>query len=567
MAQNNSGSLLFVNKTSRSESLSNSRSDREDRKKINQFVQHSRDLEGEFHSRIERLKRTGLAKHTLSPYAATSQMNAPVTPLPTPPLTLLVLPKSIERTELEIDYDEEPHEVSPVSELTQLIPERGTIEPFGVCKVPLNNERYRILQYFVLEMFPAISRSDTPAFFTGPTSPGQQAVAQMIRDCLTSEMHTHALLTASTARMKYLAKVPLSHPDLPERYADTTMRLLRQHLSKHQVVDERLILTIFFLWAIESYRRDWKGVRTHQEMIKRLYTDYLGGFQNLSYQLRKILWFADRFQATATATPPVIEESWEPEDISPRVISRVLRAIIASRQEPMGAGFDEYTMAFFTPDFRHLLHEVIVLGYVVQCYWSNIKESYPDPNWVNGRSHSLLDRLLFSHDDRSKEDPAFATMLQECVRLALVTWLAFIDAPKTGVCPLSVAVGVRIRVAIDARPLRQHLASLIIYKRESGVEDEKNSIERLFLWIAGLGGLVSELQSNIEWFCQRFRELAENLRIDSWATFMPIERTFLWLDRLEAANDFRLTKELEHQYFEHSNESRGSHVKEQLESG
>ncbi|KAI9877194.1 MAG: hypothetical protein M1823_007143, partial [Watsoniomyces obsoletus] len=153
-------------------------------------------------------------------------------------------------------------------------------------------------------MFPAISRSDTPAFFTGPVFPGQQAAAQMIRDCLTDEMQSYALLTASSARMKFLTRTPLSQADLPEQYADTTMHLLRKHLARNETVDERLILTIFFLWAIESYRRDWEAVRIHREMIKYLYTEHLGGFHSLSYHLRKMIWFGDRFQATATATPP-----------------------------------------------------------------------------------------------------------------------------------------------------------------------------------------------------------------------------------------------------------------------
>lgn len=290
MAQSSTAPLLFINKTSQSASLSNSRSDRTSRKKINQHVQQTRDLDSERHARIQRLKPTGFTSGYGPLRALSASVVSQTITLPSPLSSPLEAISFVGDAPSVISEDDKTEKVLRESELVKVIPARGTVEPFDVCRVSLDNERYRILQYFVLEMFPTISRSDTPAFFTGAGSPGQEVVNQMIRDCLTDEMHTYALLTASSGRMKFLTKAPFSQPDLPERYADMTMRLLRRHLSENGPVDERLILTIFFLWAIESYRRDWKAVRTHQEMIKHLYTTHLGGFQNLSYHLRRMIW-------------------------------------------------------------------------------------------------------------------------------------------------------------------------------------------------------------------------------------------------------------------------------------
>ena len=545
MEQSSTGSLLFINKTSRSASLSNSRSDRTSRKKINQHVQQTRDLDSERHARIQRLKPSGSAQHHGQLLTDEPPIVFPAVILPTFPSSPRVATRFTGTSPSVISEDEEVEEILNESELAKVIPERGTVEPFDVCRVSLNNERYRILQYFVLEMFPTISRSDTPAFFTGPVSPGQEVVAQMIRDCLTDEMHTYALLTASSARMKFLTRAPFSRLDLPERYADTAMQLLRTYLSQNRPVDERLILTIFFLWAGESYRKDWKAVRTHQDMIKYLYTTRLGGFHNLSYHLRRMIWFGDRFQATATATPPEIEEeSWEPQDIAPRVVARVMRALEANGQAPMGAAFGAYSITFFTPDFRILVHEVTVLACVVQCYWTKIQESLPDPDWISGRSHAMLDKLLFFRDTRSKETSSSAILLQDCVRLALITWLAFVGSPMTGVASKSLTDNIRIRVAADARPLRQQFALFIAHARDSVSEDQRDLIDRLCLWIAGLGGVASELKTNIQFFLEHFRALAEELDIDSWTSFTRIGRSFLWLDRLEAVNGFRLTRML-----------------------
>ena len=290
MAQSSTGPLLFINKTSRSASLSNSRSDRTNRKKINKHVQQTRDLDSERYARIQRLQPTGFTSDHVPLEALSAPVVSQTITLPSPPFSPLEATSFVGGASSVISEDDETEEVLRESELAKVIPARGTVEPFDVFRVSLDNERCRILQYFVLEMFPTISRSDTPAFSTGPVSPGREVVNQMIRACLTDEMHTYALLTASSGRMKFLTKAPFSRPDLPERYADTTMQLLGRHLSENRPVDERLILTIFFLWAIESYRRDWKAVRTHQEMIKHLYTTHLGGFQNLSYHLRRMIW-------------------------------------------------------------------------------------------------------------------------------------------------------------------------------------------------------------------------------------------------------------------------------------
>lgn len=242
------------------------------------------------------------------------------------------------------------------------------------------------------------------------------------------------------------------------------------------------------------------------------------------------------------------EESWEPQEISPSEVSRILKAIVATGQEPMGAAFWESTIVYFTPEFRVLLHDVTILACVVQCYWTRIQDSLPDAGWIYGRSHAILDKLLFLKDTRSKDTSGFAVLLQDCVRIALITWLAFIGSPMTGVASKSVKDNIKIRVAADARPLRQQFALLI--GQASIPEYQQPSIDRLCLWIAGLGGVASESKANIQFFLEHFRALAKRLHVDSRASFTRIGRSFLWLDRLEAVNGFRLTRVLKRQPIE-----------------
>ena len=242
------------------------------------------------------------------------------------------------------------------------------------------------------------------------------------------------------------------------------------------------------------------------------------------------------------------EESWEPQEIPPSEVSRVLKAIVATGQEPMGAAFGEYTILCFTAEFRVLLHDVTVLACVVQCYWTRIQDSLPDADWIYGRSHAILDKLLFFKDTTSEDMSGFAVLLQDCVRIALITWLAFVGSPMTGVASRSVKDNIKIRVAADARPLRQQFALLI--GQASNSEYRQPLIDRLCLWIAGLGGVASEVKANIQFFLEHFEALAKRLHVDSWASFTRIGNSFLWLDQLEAVNGFRLTRLLKRQRFE-----------------
>ena len=146
MAQNNSGSLLFIHKTSRSASLSNSRSDRTSRKKINQHVQQIRDLDSGLHARIQRIKPSGFAQGSGHLLANESPFVYEAVNLPAPPTSPLSTTRSKGPTFSVIGEDDDFEEVSPESDLATVVLERGTIEPFGVCRVSLDNKRYQILQ-------------------------------------------------------------------------------------------------------------------------------------------------------------------------------------------------------------------------------------------------------------------------------------------------------------------------------------------------------------------------------------------------------------------------------------
>jgi hypothetical protein len=205
----------------------------------------------------------------------------------------------------------------------------------------------------------------------------------------------------------------------------------------------------------------------------------------------------------------------------------------------MGRAFEAY-LRFFSDRFKQYLREVVEMASVVQAHWTHLSVEIPDRDWVIGRSFHLSDHLLYYRDERAEDPFSLPIVLQDCIRLAIIVWLAFIPSPRTGVSPGETSE-IKIRVAVDARPLRYRYATLLGFGQQDIPETQQHEIDKLFLWIAGVGSLASELEENQSWFMQHFARLAKKLKVNSWSAFAPIDRSFLWLDRLEAVRDSRLT--------------------------
>lgn len=539
--------LLFVNKTPTSKSLSNSKADSQDLREINQHVQKSRDLGKERQNR-KRVKRSSI------PLGWTSLSSLP---LPTPDSGACITdkPRSVV-VELEVeDALETPKECDdrittqspktrshdPPSQLLQILrPTQSSVEPFGQFRVSMDAEKQRILQYFVLKFFPAVTRLDIVSFIgfnqKTPTSPA----IQIIRNSLSDELHFLALLTATSARMKYVEQYHFARADLPERLADATLRLLRRYLAQSRPVTQELLQSILYLWAIESYRRNWDAVLMHGNMIMHLCNTHFGGFQNLNPYLRRMLWVADRFQAAATARPPLVEERWETDELTPDQSAHAIRSLREGGREPNGRGFAQ-ARAQFSPKFATVVDAVINLAHVIQCHWAGvgIESHLRDRDWAVARSYTLSDELLSFKDDvwnaaNSHRD----SRIQDCVRLALIVWLAFVPA-SAPYSPANHETGALIiRAAIDARPLRNRLGSLISHFE--AVPASKDETLLLF-WVAGLGAVASELIENQEWFAVQFQRYARKLSMYSWDDFVEINDAYLLLDRLQQPNHTKLS--------------------------
>ncbi|KAH0843885.1 hypothetical protein FOPE_08735 [Fonsecaea pedrosoi] len=540
--------LLFVNKTPESKSLSNSKGDVESSRQIHKHVQKSRDYEQEKETR-RKLKRARLFSLGWTPVSVAPRQTPASEPLPVlseaPPSkgahSVALRPHVHRQREADADCCTTPDRPkNHVPEVSLVIPSWGSLDPFGQFRVPMNLEKHRILEYFVLRFFPAVTRSDVVAFMGHTRASSSSPAVQAVRRATTNELHVLALLAAASARMKFVDRYHFSRADLPERLADATLRLLRSYLSQARPITHELVQSILYLWTVESYRRNWDAVWTHGKMIMFLCNAHLGGFRNLDPYMRRMLWVADRFQAAATQTPPLIQERWETEELTPQQYTCAVAALREHGRQPMGYGFME-TNSVFTEDFQRLLDAVLELCCVIHCHWAGVAEQalIPKQDWAVARSYFVADELINFKDSIGGEGPESPVSgepnFQDCVRLALIVWMAFVPA----CVPYAVSAGqVTLRAAVDARSLRHRLGRII-----SSLQEHPASVKEqaMLLWVAGLGAVASELVDNQEWFAVHFQRLAKTLGIFSWEDFRPIQERFLLLDHLKPGSVVKLT--------------------------
>ncbi|KIW95895.1 uncharacterized protein Z519_02960 [Cladophialophora bantiana CBS 173.52] len=544
----NKAGLLFVNKTPLSKSLSNSKGDLECSREIHKHVQKSRDYEKEKENR-RKVKRARLFSLGWTPVSVAPRQTPAPAPLSVHPEetpsskgthSVVLRPHVIQSRETDSDCCIPARPQDDVPKLSLVLPTWGSLDPFGQFRVPMNVEKHRILEYFVLRFFPAVTRSDMVAFMGHPRATTPSPAVQLIRRASTDELHILALLAAASARMKFVDRYHFSRADLPERLADATLRLLRKYLAQGRSITHELVQSILYLWAVESYRRNWEAVWTHGKMIMYLCNQHLGGFRNLDPYMRRMLWLADRFQAAATQTPPLIQERWETEELTPQQYICGLAALREHGSQPMGYGFTE-TNSIFSEHFQNLLDTVLELCCVIHCHWVGLTEQVliPKRDWAVARSYFIADELINFKDgdagDLAQSPVSGDQSFQDCVRLALIVWMAFIPACT----PYAASAGlVTLRAAVDAKALRNRLGQII-----SSLHEHPASLkeETMLFWIAGLGAVASELVENQEWFAVQFQRLAKKLGIFAWEDFVPIQERFLLLNYLKPGSLTKLT--------------------------
>ncbi|KAJ9641745.1 hypothetical protein H2204_002807 [Knufia peltigerae] len=539
-------------------SLTNSRDDVDGRREIQQHAQKSRDYNKE-RERRRKLKRSRVPIgwtyispapsrcHSLSHLAMRPAVSvSEVRESDTIKQTIL---KSTTTSPEEDDRNDDKQPQHECGSLSMQIPNWGSVEPFAQFKLSMNAEKYRMLEYFVFRHFPAVTRSDMSVLSRRSTLPPSNRALQFVRNALNEELHTLALLAVASARMKYVDRTYFAQADLPEQLADAALRLTRAYLAQGRPITQQLITSILFLWAVESYRRNWDGVRIHGNMIMYLTNTFLGGFQTLDLDLRRMLWIADRFQAAATQTPPLIEDRWETDELSHQQRVSATAAVRGQGREVMGGGLTNQQVGesvLFTPKFQGLLDKVLDLCCVIQCHWIGVPEdtTMPDRDWALARAWSIADELIAFKDDSAPSSRGRRSLndhsrrLQDCVRLALIAWLAFVPASAFYAPTSKDKSAPTVRATIDARPLRNRLGS-ILQNHLKQAPSEKEQV--LLFWVAAVGAVVSELVENQEWFGVKFQSTARKLNIFTWRDFVPVNERFLLLQYLQPGNLSKLS--------------------------
>jgi len=186
--------------------------------------------------------------------------------------------------------------------------------------------------------------------------------------------------------------------------------------------------------------------------------------------------------------------------------------------------------------FQELLNDVLGLCCIIHCHWTGINEdSLPDRHWVINRSYFVEDKLIAFKEVSVTGSPVLqGQKVQDCIRLALIVWLAFVPAST----PYARDAGLpALRAAVDAKALRNRLERILADVEMFSIHLD---VQLLLFWVAALGAVASEVVADQEWFAVQFQRLAKKLGIFTWYAFQSIQERFLILDVLKPGGEIKL---------------------------
>lgn len=503
--------------------------------------------------------------------------------------------------------------------LTRCIPKDATTDPFNATQVRLTEKNVPIFHYFEIAMFPAVTRQDSPNIVKSLSVDAKQ----VLDECKREPLHVYALLAGACARMKCVTYNDFQEPKMPDlrdlflawanqRNEQLDKKLPRiesvralSYVYKHRsyellrivhdtinngdprMVDAGLIQTLYFIWTMESYRRNWDAVTQIRKYLFGLCDRYLGGFAELPSHLQKMLYFADRFHAHATDDKPLIPAPFVISPLSSFQWDTITNAILAAKGHLMGVALMNFSH-HFSDEFKQRMEEMRHLACVIQCHWTKVvAESIksqeemamqdtdlpllPDREWVMKSTYNLSDLLL-----RERSEDEVSSPIQELIRVALIAWLAFITVPITGIPDTQRKIyDVRVTVRVDS--LQKRFLPFVPYTSDSPANidghpstthaldpgSDVQKLQSLLIWAAGLGVLAcGELLSNerktsskeedrnefkgddINFFRGQFERLARQMSIRNWEQFQTLHETegLPWLIKLDSAQNWRLNR-------------------------
>ena len=146
---------------------------------------------------------------------------------------------------------------------------QSRMKPFNLAEIVLNSQIYYMLRYHFSYSIVTLTRSDILAREQTPERHRYSRYLQeIVRNCLSSEMHMYPLLSVTAGRMTIASK---AHERHASHFMHNATRLLREYfLTPNPAIDSQIIRNILHLSYSEWYRGNHNAAWIHLHILARL---------------------------------------------------------------------------------------------------------------------------------------------------------------------------------------------------------------------------------------------------------------------------------------------------------
>jgi hypothetical protein len=344
----------------------------------------------------------------------------------------------------------------------------------------------------------------------------------------------YCLIATCAGRIRSVEADIVQHIDSPETYMAKAISLLRNFLKDYPVIDEQVIIDVYFLSTFEFYLKNYSVAQIYLRIIKSM-VENIGGFRHLGEYARRLLWNGDVSVALEHPSQPILPPIWTPQPISTSLGGRIGLDGTPVLTNGMGSSFYQHD-DIMSPNLLAAVAEI--------CYYAKLLkpstavELTPDTQTVFERGTALLHRVLsFGPDAEAKPDPN--SLKGDCCRYALTLWVwnVFIrGASNTAVTSHGVSTDVtdaRQMRPIIAKQLKRAIVRACKYANESTINLK---VYQLRLWIIGVGISGAEQGKTKDWYCDCFVQLANALKVRTIEQVSHIFSGYAYLEGFESNN-------------------------------
>ncbi len=239
--------FLFINKNKASSSFSHSRSNRENHREIQQFVQKSIARRP---SAVPSLASglVGWRKKESSPPSKNGQASWAISIR-----TTLYNAGEEENEQTDLELLPFPRCCTPAG---------GAGDPFASVSITIDPAKAYVIEHFTRAWMPGDGNFTANLAGFTPVEAGDLDLGNaIVRQSLfqTSKLHAYAVLAACAGRMRKVCRIVLPTSVLPELLVIKGLHALQEHLRDGRPIDSYLLLSIYYLAYAEFFVNNFEG--------------------------------------------------------------------------------------------------------------------------------------------------------------------------------------------------------------------------------------------------------------------------------------------------------------------